>query len=125
MGNICRMSNDPVADEGKWWEPSLGERLAVARRDRGLSQEWMATHLDVSVQTISRYENDIFPRKGMSEKKLQLWADATKYNLQWLSTGRKPQVSAPPPPPIPIDRKRTARRQPSTLCSQFSNQVAA
>lgn len=35
----------------------LGERLSKLRRDKGMTQEELASHLQVTRQTVSSYEN--------------------------------------------------------------------
>lgn len=37
----------------------LGERLSKLRRDKGMTQEELASHLQVTRQTVSSYENGV------------------------------------------------------------------
>jgi transcriptional regulator with XRE-family HTH domain len=64
-------------------EWTLGERLAKARKEAGLTQEEMAEELDVSHSTVAKWEVGAGqPRNFM--KRLQQWADLTGVPVGWL-----------------------------------------
>lgn len=38
---------------------TLGQRISALRREKGLTQEELATRLGVSAQAVSKWENDV------------------------------------------------------------------
>lgn len=73
------MQTDPVTPD---W--TLGDRLAKARRQGGVSVETMALALGVSRKTVNNYEADRTPvRVGV----IRVWAMQCGVPFEWLNTG--------------------------------------
>jgi transcriptional regulator with XRE-family HTH domain len=63
-----------------------GDRLRKAREIRGLSQKEMAEKFDVGRTTISAWEDDVQPTKGIDlMEMLERWADYTEVDAAWLA----------------------------------------
>lgn len=71
-----------VNDVPEW---TLGDRLRRSLRHADISVADMATDLDVSLATMSRWLNDHGPVKRSI---LRLWAMTTGVSLEWLETGK-------------------------------------
>jgi transcriptional regulator with XRE-family HTH domain len=73
-------------------EFQLGDRMALALRNAGHSQQEAAEYFGVTRQTISAWTNGRnVPKKG----ELTLWALWTGVPLSWLQTGEKPADGGP------------------------------
>lgn len=64
---------------------SIGERIASLRKQQNLSQEKLASILEVSRQAVSKWENDLAAPDTL--KLIQL-ADVLKTDVEYLATGR-------------------------------------
>ena len=65
----------------------LGERLSKLRRDKGMTQEELASHLQVTRQTVSSYEN------GKSEPDIAMLhklSEALETEVSFLIDGKEP-----------------------------------
>src|SRR5205085_2762872 len=68
-------------------EGSIGWRIARARKERGLTQEELATAIGVSPRSIQGYEaGKIVPYRRLSQL-----AEATNRDLGWLLEGDAPR----------------------------------
>ena len=65
---------------------TLGERLAVARKNKGLTQEEFAKQLDVTPQAVSKWENDLSCPDIMLLPKI---SDILGISIEVLLTGTK------------------------------------
>lgn len=65
-------------------EQSIGERLAIARRQRNKSQDKLARELDLATATVSRYETGAIT---LSVEKARAFADHLGISLDWLLAG--------------------------------------
>lgn len=72
---------------------SLGWRLRLARETYGLEQGDLADRLEISRGSVSAYERDVTPPKGLV---LRAWAYETDVDEGWLRTG-KPGPDNPGP----------------------------
>lgn len=66
----------------------LGERLSKLRRDKGMTQEELASHLQVTRQTVSSYEN------GKSEPDIAMLhklSEALETEVSFLIDGKEPE----------------------------------
>ncbi|GMG82720.1 helix-turn-helix transcriptional regulator [Paralimibaculum aggregatum] len=63
---------------------TLGDRLALAREQQGLSQAQLARRLGLRVQTVRNWEND---RSEPRANKLQMVAGILNVSMVWLLTG--------------------------------------
>ena len=80
---MSQMENEPA---GRWHEWTRGDRLRIAREAVTRSQETFSNLTGISVNTISRYENDA-PAKDLY---LRTWAMATGYSFRRLKYGEVP-----------------------------------
>ena len=72
---------------------TLGEKIQLLRRSRGLSQEQLAAELDVSRQAISKWEND---QSSPDTIHLIQLADLLDTEVAYLATGVKPVYEEAP-----------------------------
>lgn len=70
---------------------SKGDRLRKAREHAGIAAGGMASHLGVSRQTISNYEND---HVRVDRRTLISWAFVTGVPIDWIEHGDQPVRSA-------------------------------
>ena len=66
----------------------LGEQLSKLRRDKGMTQEELASHLQVTRQTVSSYEN------GKSEPDIAMLhklSEALETEVSFLIDGKEPE----------------------------------
>ena len=82
---------------------SLGERICSLRRERHLSQGDLADRLEVSRQSVSKWETD---SSVPDLDKLVRLAELFEVSLDELVTGKKSPVSEPVPAPIPAKAPR-------------------
>ena len=76
-------------------ENSLGRRIAQLRKEKGLTQEDLAKHLDVSAQAVSKWENDLTCPDITALPKLAQLLGVTVDEL--LSGKQEPLVQIVPP----------------------------
>ena len=72
---------------------TVGERIALVRKERSLSQVQLAKLLDVTRQAVSKWENDLTAPDTM--KLIQL-ADALNTDVEYLATGNHSKIKSPP-----------------------------
>lgn len=72
---------------------SIGERIAVLRKEQSLSQVQLADALGVSRQAISKWEND---QTSPDTMKLIQLADVLNTEVEYLATGNKPVYESAP-----------------------------
>ena len=73
---------------------SIGERIAILRKEQNISQGQLADALSVSRQAVSKWENDL--NSPDTIKLIQL-ADVLNTEVEYLATGKKPVYVSPPP----------------------------
>jgi transcriptional regulator with XRE-family HTH domain len=72
--------------DGRIPQWTRGDRLRKSREDRGYSQLDMAKRFDVSRATISGWEADVQPTKGITlMEMLARWAEITGVDEAWLA----------------------------------------
>lgn len=71
---------------------TFGDRLRIARLEKGLTQEALAEKLGKQKQTISRYENSLREPNIMIAKEL---ADALGITLEYLTTDERDNSFSP------------------------------
>ena len=59
MTLFTKKENETITEEKSKEPVTLGERLSVARKAKGLTQDDFAKHLDVTPQAISKWENNL------------------------------------------------------------------
>ncbi|MCA1569279.1 MAG: helix-turn-helix domain-containing protein [Chloroflexi bacterium] len=62
---------------------TLGDRLRKSRMDAGFDQENMATHLGVTREAISKWEQDASQPRNLL-RVVERWAELTKVPTGWL-----------------------------------------
>lgn len=72
---------------------SIGERIAILRKDQNLSQGQLADAMGVSRQAVSKWENDLSAPDSI--KMIQL-AQILDTDVEYLTTGRKNFAIRPP-----------------------------
>ena len=72
---------------------SIGERIAVLRKERNISQAQLARALNVSRQAVSKWEND---QTAPDTIKLIQLADLLGTDSEYLATGKHAMISTPP-----------------------------
>src|SRR5262249_54169257 len=88
---------------------SFGERLALIRRRRGLTQTELAARLGCSQTDIHRMETGVVQDPHMS--RLMALAQALGISMDWLA-GFKDDDLAIPPPETPAKRSRSRKAAP-------------
>lgn len=64
---------------------TLGQRIRIARRNKGLSQAELAKRASVTASAVAQWEHPSGTRPDL--KRLQLIAKATGVTVEWLVTG--------------------------------------
>ena len=72
---------------------TIGERIALLRKERKISQIQLAGMLDVTRQAVSKWENDLTAPDTI--KLIQL-ADALNTDVEYLATGNHSKIKSPP-----------------------------
>ena len=79
---------------------TIGRRIAMLRKARGLTQEELAQRLDVSSQAVSKWENDVSCPDIAALPKL---ADVLHTTTDYILSGKKDEVRC-----IPEDQRKTS-----------------
>ena len=79
-----------AADDYSDATSTFGDRLALAREAMGLSQEQLAQHVGVKLQTLRNWEDD---RAEPRANRLQLLAGMLNVSMVWLMSGLGPAPS--------------------------------
>lgn len=72
---------------------SVGERIAVLRKEQNISQGKLAESLGISRQAVSKWETD---QSSPDTLNLIRLADALNTEVEYLATGRKAELEQPP-----------------------------
>lgn len=76
---------------------SIGERIECLRRQKNMSQGQLATHMAVSRQAISKWENDQTSPDTLNLIRLAQVLDSS---VEYLATGTHPEAPAAPEPVV-------------------------
>ena len=90
----------------------LKDRMIKARKDAGYSQKNMAPLLDISIQTLNRYENGHRTPNG---ELLNQMAELTGCHPGWLLTGH--------PPTSPDSRPKTVQKPKGLMTESQKDQM--
>ena len=71
-------------------EWTLGERLAKARKEAGLTQEEIAELLQVSHSTVAKWEGNVGQPRDMLSR-IHQWSELTRVDFHWLITDDPPR----------------------------------
>jgi len=71
---------------------SIGQRIRIARKNKGLTQEQLADNAKISKKSLENYEKDLTDPTG---KIILDIAKLCDYNPNWLLTGQDPHPNNP------------------------------
>lgn len=95
---------------------TLGQRINLLRREKKLSQEWVAEKLNVSRQAVSKWENDL---STPDMDNLIALAKLLDTDVEYLATGELtedmepetlPEPEKPPAPELPKEKGKGRKR---------------
>lgn len=83
-------------------ENTLGSRISQLRKEKGLTQEELAQHLDVSPQAVSKWENDL-PGHHLPAQAGSWWRYIARRGMWWRYDCKKKEWQLSTPFTLPYD----------------------